>query len=64
MTDKEKWVALLEEMDVGFEDLPARDGGCGLEIREGMKNVKGYCFFLTTLEFDKDGKFESIGAWE
>jgi hypothetical protein len=59
MTDKEKLIALLEEFGIGFE---AGDGCVTLE--EGMEKVSGFARFFTKFQFDENGKFIEVGAWE
>ena len=61
MTDKEKLCNLLTEFGVGWR-----------EIKEGVKcggyhkyeKITGYYGFYTLFEFDDDGKFLQMGAWE
>ena len=59
MTDKQKVAALLRDLFIGFrEELEF------IKVSEGSLNVTGYPGFYTLFEFDKDGKFETVGAWE
>ena len=67
MTDYEKVKALLTDFGVGFEDRqPCTDtGGCPHIIcREGDAKVAGHTMFFIDFEFDKNGKFLKVGAWE
>ena len=59
MTDKEKLTALLKELGIGF-----KDEGKSLKCETGMDKVSGYTFFWTEFQFDDDGKFIHMGAWE
>lgn len=68
MTDKEKLIALLNEWGVPFSqhvvvdpDSPGQIVGVG---REGSDKVSGYSGFFTDFEFDLEGKFQCMGAWE
>lgn len=72
MTDRDKLLALLGEWDVPWQQddpLPDNDavvlitvGGWGLK-RDSDK-ITGYGGFYTTFEFDADGMFVRMGAWE
>ena len=53
-TDKDKLVALLEEFGIESTETEAGSIMC-----EG-----GYCGFYTLFEFDDEGKFEDMGAYE
>ena len=59
MTDKDKLKALLEELGIGFDN----DQG-GVICEQGMEKVVGYSSFYVLFEFDKEGKFVQMGAWE
>ena len=59
MTDKDKLKALLEELGIGFDDA-----GEDIVCEQGMEKVVGYSSFYTLFEFDKEGKFVQMGAWE
>ena len=59
MNDKEKLKALLTEFGVVFEE---KDNN--IVCRDGAEKVGGYLGFFTEFEFDAEGKFISIGAWE
>jgi len=63
MTDFEKLKALLTEFGVGFE---VKEGKLGTEVRCecGAHKVEGYSSFFTEFNFNKDGKFICMGAWE
>ena len=59
MTDKEKVIALLTELGVGFRE---KDGD--IECHEGMKKVGGYANFYVNFTFNDDGSFVELGAYE
>lgn len=59
MNDKEKLKALLTEFGVGFTEDDA-----SITCEEGDAKVGGYIGFGTTFEFDTEGKFIRMGAWE
>lgn len=59
MTDKEKLIFLLKEFGIGFDDV-CNDVTC----EQGMNKVSGYSCFFTRFEFDTNGKFIEMGAWE
>ncbi len=68
MTDLEKMETLLREFGVGYQRFEKIEGKKGrivqLLCREGNEKIGGYSFFCTTFDFDQDGKFEEMGAWE
>jgi len=64
MTDYEKLKALLTEFGVGFVVEEDEKGEKYIECNCESKKVTGYSFFYTLFEFDKDGKFIHMGAWE
>lgn len=59
MTDKEKLESLLAEFGVGFEQENNE-----IICREGRTMVAGYCMFFTLFDFNEDGSFKEMGAWE
>ena len=59
MNDKQKLIAILNEFGIGFQD-----DGLIITCADGMSKVKGYFMFFTDFEFDADGKFKHMGAWE
>lgn len=59
MTDKEKLMALLTEFGVGFVEH-----GDYVECLEGNAKIEGHNRFFTMFDFDEDGNFLSMGAWE
>jgi len=64
-TDKENWVNLLEEMGIEFSDsVDDRDAHMILRLQQGANLVGGYLWFFINIEFDENGKFVIIGAWE
>ena len=75
MTDKEKLVALLTEFGVGFKEIDIDDQDCviagatqvtktAVVCEEGKPKIKGYFDFHTSFEFDRQGGFICMGAWE
>lgn len=58
-TGKEKLIALFTELSIGFE-LRGNDLFC----EEGKEKISGYSRFFTRFEFDSDGAFIQMGAWE
>ena len=59
MTDKEKLVQLFTEFGIEFEDNE------NIVLCEyGEDKIDGYPGFYTKFEFDNDGNFELMGAWE
>ena len=67
MTDLEKFKALFNSVGCEFTTTH-EDYGEGEETRlffeEGKEKVVGYNCFFTVIEFDKEGKFRHIGAYE
>ena len=59
MTHKDKLEALLKEFDIE----PVIKGN-NVILEEGVGNVDGYSGFITQFEFDDNGKFLRVGAWE
>lgn len=59
MTDKEKLIALLTEFGVGMEVADTY-----VECESGSTKVGGYMCFYTLFEFDEQGAFITMGAWE
>ena len=69
MNDKEKLEKLLTEFGVEFTDgkkyyADSKERGNLVSCMAGDKKVEGYCMFFTDFEFDEDGKFIQMGAWE
>lgn len=58
-TDKEKLTALFDELSIGYT-VEDKDIVC----MEGDANIDGYGNFYTRFEFDDEGKFIQMGAWE
>jgi hypothetical protein len=58
-TDRERLVELLTDFGVGFEE-----GMWEITCSEGNAKIDGYPFYFTCFEFDMDGKFVEMGAWE
>jgi hypothetical protein len=64
MTDMEKLIVLFTEWNVGFDKKDFEEKGYCIECTQGGSNILGYPYFTTIFSFDKDGKFENMGAWE
>jgi len=66
VTDLEKLKALLTEFGVGFETRRSVQtcGGIVVECREGATKVAGNPYFFTAFDFDAQGKFIEMGAYE
>lgn len=64
MTDKDKLLALLGEWGVPSSIDEDNDVIVGWERADGIGKVAGYAGFFTAFEFDADGKFVQMGAWE
>ena len=72
MRDLDKLTALLDDFGVGYEAettyaeslVPKVITGQYIECKEGAEKVGGYSMFTTLFKFDKDGNFETMGAWE
>jgi len=62
MTDKEKLCDLLTEFGVGWREKPYYTIKCG--GYNSYNKIGGYSSFYTLFEFDEDGKFIQMGAWE
>ncbi len=59
MTDKEKLEGLLTEFGIEFEKVNGE-----ILCREGCAKITGYCMFFTLFDFNEDGSFKEMGAWE
>lgn len=69
MTDKEKLEQLLTEFGVGFKNHdPANPewptGPNCISCFGSDARIDGYGGFYTLFEFDEQGKFIKMGAWE
>lgn len=70
MTDLEKLKELLTGFGVEFEELKGKQlyrkpkGYVYIRCHEGNEKVSGYCMFFTNFEFDDQGNFVEMGAWE
>ena len=58
-TDREKVTDLLAELGVEFIKR-----NNDIYCEESSAKVTGYCGFFVTFEFDSNGHFTQIGAWE
>ena len=61
VTDKEKLEKLLTEFGVEYQN---RNDINVIKCEQGYKKVGGYIDFYTSFEFNIDGSFKEIGAWE
>lgn len=59
MTDKEKLIKVFTDCGIGVEDR-----GTIVICGENQKGVRGYTGFYTKFEFDDDGSFKEMGAYE
>jgi hypothetical protein len=65
MTDLDKLKTLLTEFGVGFEeDYDPQHIRTFIQCKEGFDKVRGYSLFYTLFEFDIDGNFTEMGAYE
>lgn len=73
MNDKQKLIKLLLDFGVPFKEQRCKnDRGWneGVEFgnllygRDESDKVDGYSGFFTQFEFDENGKFICVGAWE
>lgn len=62
MTDKEKLIALLTEFGVDFEQT--RKVADDLSSPGKSIKVEGHLGFYTLYEFNNDGSFKEMGAYE
>lgn len=63
MTDYEKLKQLLTEFGVEFEESEGVRSKI-ITTTEGSRKVDGYNSFYTAFEFNEDGVFLGMGAWE
>lgn len=69
MTDVEKLIELLSSFGVEFSrDNEAKSDAVVdsdvVTLYCGSEKVGGYCGFFTEFEFDENGTFVTVGAWE
>lgn len=65
VTDYERVKAMLTEFGVEFTEHKSVKGDLTfLQCKSGSEKVGGYSGFYTDFDFDKDGKFLGMGAWE
>jgi hypothetical protein len=75
LTDKEELIALLTKWGVPFtEECGGYSGSWGEGIHSGIRVYAGkvrvraknwgYHGFYTEFDFDEDGSFTAMGAWE
>lgn len=58
-TDKEKLKKLLKDFGVGF-----KEDSSDIYCEAGDAKINGYAGFSTWFEFDKEGRFVEMGAYE
>ena len=63
VTDYEKLKALFDEFGIGYDEMSTGKLGY-LRCKEGGEKIEGYVEFYTDFDFDKDGNFLTMGAWE
>jgi hypothetical protein len=63
-SDIEKLMKLFEDFGIGFKTGTTYKGYDLISCHQGDEKIDGYCGFLTTFEFDENGKFKEMGAWE
>lgn len=59
MTDKERVIAFLESLGIGYSESEY----C-IECHEGMSKVVGHACFYTQFLFDENFALISVGAYE
>ena len=65
MTDYERTREFMESLDIGYtEDVDTVGQKIHILLQEGNKNISGYANFCTWFDFDLEGKFIQVGAWE
>lgn len=74
MNDKQKLIQMLLDFGVSFKEQRcknARGWNDGVEFGNSLygewdesNKVDGYSGFFTQFEFDENGKFVCVGAWE
>jgi len=67
MSDLEDLKALLTRFGVGFTESKHREKKKDIYqviCEQGADKVGGYMCFVTVFEFDAEGKFIEMGAWE
>ena len=63
MTDYERLKQLLTDFGVGFEEMQIEKAKM-IDCKEGREKIIGYTLFYTLFEFNEDGVFMRMGAWE
>lgn len=64
-TDADRWRQFLTSFGIEFrEEKNGQEPGCTLVMEEGKQKISGYQGFYVDVEFDMDGRFVQIGAWE
>ncbi len=64
MSDIEKLMELFTEFGIEFTTGVTHEGYDRILCSEGKAKIDGYNGFYTTFEFDENGKFKEMGAWE
>lgn len=62
-TDKEKLTALFTELGIGFKPNPHNEQN-SIVCECGDAKISGYNGFYTQFDFEANGKFKEMGAWE
>lgn len=64
MNDKDKLLEMFRSAGIVWQET-AYTNSIDIDVYAGDSPCnKGYNGFFTGFEFDKDGKLETIGAWE
>jgi hypothetical protein len=66
-TELDRWKLFLADFGIEYrEELGDQPGDPVMRLcmEKGMRKVTGYNGFMTDIEFDADGRFTQIGAWE
>jgi hypothetical protein len=66
-TDLDRWKLFLADFGIEYREEHGDQPGdpvMRLCMEKGMRKVAGYSGFVTDIEFDADGKFIQLGAWE
>jgi hypothetical protein len=63
-TDLEDWRAFLSRFEVGFKEELGHAPETHLTMTGGATRVTGFNGLFTSIEFDAEGTFIQLGAWE
>lgn len=68
MTDKDDLTVLLDKLGIPYEVNEDNKDDNVIEVtvinNSDHDKVTGYCGFYTSFEFDREGNFQAVGAWE